>query len=152
MLQQQAGYCSNRGERVAMGPGSLEGCVSNERMTLLHVVEAADIGSLADHVAFHALHDFVARGVRGQIQLRVERVELPHVVMERARAGPRTEVARSAAASTDARTVARAVRKITSAHAFRQTLRGTRDVERSPVQSVRGALGCRVFDVVEDYD
>jgi hypothetical protein len=43
-----------------MGPGSFEGCAFNERMTLLHVVEATDIGSLADHVAFHALHDFIA--------------------------------------------------------------------------------------------
>jgi hypothetical protein len=59
-VAQERGCCPNLGERVAMGPGSFEGCAFNERMTLLHVVEATDIGSLADHVAFHALHDFIA--------------------------------------------------------------------------------------------
>src|SRR5512135_1880026 len=107
---------------------------------LLYVVETADIGSLADYVAFHALHDFIARGVRRQIELGVERVELPHIMMERTGARARAEVARSAAAGTDAGAVARAVRKIARAHAFGQTLRGTRDVKRSPVQSVRRAF------------
>src|SRR5262245_57709878 len=142
---------------MAMAPGSFEDSALLpryliERMTLRHVVEATDVGSLADHVVLHALHDFITRSVRRQIQLRVERIELPHVVVERTGASARTEVARSAAASTDTRTVARAVWKIAGAHAFGQALRRTRDVERGPVQSVRGALGRRVFNVVEYHD
>jgi predicted nucleic acid-binding protein len=67
-------------------------------------VEAAEVGGLANDVAFHGLHQLVAGRRRRQLELRVERVELKDIVMERSHARTGPEVRRRVVtASADAR-------------------------------------------------
>src|SRR5579872_1363028 len=101
-------------------------------------------------MAFHRLRQLVARGVRREIQLLVQSVELKHVMMERTRTSARTEVGGCSPAGGDTRAVARAIRQVTGSQSFRQTLGGSGDVERGPVERVRWTFGGRIFNVVKN--
>ena len=103
-------------------------------------------------MAFHRFHQLIARRIGRQIQLRVQRIELEHIVMEWPGARARSEVrAWVAAARRDAGTVARSVGQIARSQTLRQALRRTGNVERRPVERVGRALVRGVLDVVEDH-
>ena len=70
-------------------------------------------------MAFHRLQQIVARRVRRQVQLRIERIELEDVVMKRSRTGARTKIG----PRPNPRTVARAIRQITRCDTLGQALR-----------------------------
>ena len=113
-------------------------------------VKSTDIGRLADDVPFHRLHQLVASRRGRKIELGVERVELPNVVVKRTGAGTGAEVGRITGAGIDAGAVARAVRQVAGAESFGQPLGRPRNVERGPVERVGRASIGRVFDVVKD--
>src|SRR5580658_10541918 len=73
-------------------------------------MEAAEIRRLADNVAIHRLQQILARCGGRQIQLRIQSVELEHVVMDRPRSRARPEIGSGiSAAGRNARTVPRSV-------------------------------------------
>ena len=87
----------------------------------------------ADYVAIHRLQQLVARGVGGKVQLRVQSIELEHVVMQRSGAGARPEIAWMPATCRESGTISSSVGEIVSSQCFGQALRGPRDIECGPM-------------------
>src|SRR5271170_7941378 len=81
-------------------------------------MEAANIRRLANDVAVHRLHQILTSGGGRQIQLRVQGIELEHVVMEWSRTCARPEK-HSICPASDARAVHRSIRQSPCAESFR---------------------------------
>jgi hypothetical protein len=114
-------------------------------------MEAAKPGCFTNDVTVHRLQQILARGVGGEIQLGVERIEFENVMMDRAWAGSRSKVGGSSAPRRDARTVASSVWKIARSQAFGQALCGTGYIESRPVERVGAGFVGGVFHVVKDH-
>ena len=107
---------------------------------------------LAYDMAIHGLQQLFSRGVRRQIQVRIQSVELKYVVVQRSwsRSGPKVSRGMSAA-GRNARAISRPVGQIAWSKAFRKTFGGSRNIEGGPVQGVGGGLVRRVLDIVKNY-
>jgi hypothetical protein len=90
--------------------------------------------------AVHGLHQILASGGGRQVELRIQGVELEHIMMERTGGRARSEIySWRPAASSDAWAVASPIGWVARGEAFRQTLGGSGDVEGGP---------CRLSTVV----
>jgi hypothetical protein len=115
-------------------------------------MEPTEPRCFANHMAVHCLQQVLTRGIGGEIELAVQRIELEYVVMKWTLTGSGAKVGRRIAAHCiDTRAIPRTVGKIACPKSLRQALGRAGNVEQRPVKCV----GCRfvrgVLDVVKNH-